>query len=322
MDLAATLLDGLPSLAPEQSAEIELLFTLAELEAAVESAAAAKSPGLDGLSYELYKTTFHLIGPSLLKALNHMLAEGSLGTSLKQGVVRLLPKVGGVPTAAQLRPITLLNTDYKLLTKMLVNRVLPLLPSLLTATQLCSVQGRTIFDGAAAVLSAAAFLHQHQLPGYLVSLDFFHAYDRICLQWVDLVLGAMGFGPVLRRTVATLHNGATASFMLHSLSPEVAATFSLRQGDPFALILFIIQQEPFLQKLQLQLHGLRFAGLREASLGYVDDVGALSSKLSDLPILDKIVSDYEAASGAILNRNRKSVILSLGSWADRQDWPL
>ena len=322
LDMAALFLTELPTLTPQQSDEIELPFTLPELEEAVESAAAAKSPGLDGLSYELYKTTLPLIGTSLLKALNHMLASGSLGTSLRQGVVRLLPKVGGVPTASQLRPITLLNTDYKLLTKMLVNRFLPLLPGLLTATQLCSVQGRTIFDGAATVLSAATFLHQHQLPGYLVSLDFFHAYDRICLQWVDQVLKAMGFGPVLRRIVATLHNGATASFMLHSLSPEVAATFSLRQGDPFALILFIIQQEPFLHRLQLQLHGLRFAGLREASLGYVDDVAALSSKLSDLLILDKIVSDYEAASGAILNRNRKSVILGLGSWADRQDWPL
>ena len=99
---------------------------------------------------------------------------------------------------------------------MFVNRFLPVLPDILTSTQLCSVQGCSIFDGAATVLSAATFLHQHNLPGYLVSLDFFHAYDRVCLQWVDLVLEAMGFGPVLCRWVADLHRGATATFMLHS----------------------------------------------------------------------------------------------------------
>jgi hypothetical protein len=76
--------------------------------------------------------------------------------------------------ASQLRPITLLNTDYKLLTKMMVahfGRLLPVQPSV-KAMQLCSVWGRSIFDGPASILSAAEFLHSHQLPGYLFSLDF------------------------------------------------------------------------------------------------------------------------------------------------------
>ena len=322
LNIATTFLSDLPSLSPEQSESLEKPFDLQELEEAVEAAAASKSPGLDGLSYELYKVIFPLVGPPLLSALNHMLATGSLVPSMTKGVVRLLPKVKGIPTAAQLRPITLLNTDYKLLSKMLVNRFNPILPSILKTTQLCSVPGRTIFDGAAAVLSASTFLHQHQLPGYIVSLDFFHAYDRVCLTWVDLVLQAMGFGPTLRKWVTVLHKNATASFILHSLSPEVATTFSLRQGDPFALILFIIQEEPFLHRLQSLLNGLRFAGLREASLGYVDDVSVLSSKTSDLLVMDEVVSQYEAASGAILNRNRKSAVLGLGSWAGRTDWPL
>ncbi|MBM3938954.1 MAG: reverse transcriptase family protein, partial [Sphingomonadales bacterium] len=222
----------------------------------------------------------------------------------------------------QLRPITLLNTDYKLLTKMLVNRLLPVLPDICPASQLCAVKGRSIFDGAAAVVSAASFLHQHQLPGYLVSLDFYHAYDRVCMEWVDKVLAAMGFGETLRSWVATLHRGASAVFMLNGLSREIEVLFSLRQGDPLAQILYVIQEEPFLIMLEAKLHGLRFAGLREASLAYVDDVSALSSKIEDLLILDEIVSDYEAASGAILNRNTKTVIMGLGSWEDRRDWPL
>lgn len=322
LDSAAPFLTGLPSLPPEQSTALEQPFLLSELEIAVESAAVSKSPGLDGLSYELYKVIFPLIGPSLLSALNHMMSCNTLEPSFRQGVVRLIPKVGGVPSAPQLRPITLLNTDYKLLTRMIVNRLLPSLPNLLQATQLCSVEGRSIFDGAAAVISASTFLNQHQLPGYLVSLDFFHAFDRVCLSWVDLVLEAMGFGQTFRRWVSLLHTDVTASFMLHVLSPEIPVTFSFRQGDPLALILFNIQIEPLLHRLQLLLHGLRFGGIREASLGYVDDVAALGSKESDLVTLDNVVSEYEAASGAILNRNRKSAILGLGSWAGRQDWPL
>ena len=60
-----------------------------------------------------------------------MMAEGLLPASFRRGIVRLLPKVAGVPAASQLRPITLLGVDYKLLTKILVARLLPVMPSVL-----------------------------------------------------------------------------------------------------------------------------------------------------------------------------------------------
>jgi hypothetical protein len=153
------LLDGLPSLSLDQQAELELPFTLGELQSAFEASEASKAPGLDGLSHEFYKATFGMVGLPLLDGLNAMLNGSLLAPSLRLGVVRLLPKVPGVPMASQLRPITLLNTDYKLLTKMIVARLLPLLPSVLQATQLCSIRGRSIHDGPASILSAAKFLH-------------------------------------------------------------------------------------------------------------------------------------------------------------------
>jgi hypothetical protein len=90
---------------------LEQPLTLGELQEAIEGAAPYKSPGLDGLTYEFYKATFPEVGASLLDAVNAMLAEGLLPASLRQGAVRLLPKVAGVPMASQLRPITLLATD-------------------------------------------------------------------------------------------------------------------------------------------------------------------------------------------------------------------
>jgi Reverse transcriptase (RNA-dependent DNA polymerase) len=237
-------------------------------------------------------------------------------------VVRLLPKVAGVPKASQLRPITLLCTDYKLLTKMFVARLLPLLPSLLTSTQLCSVRGRSIFDGGLAILSSIQHLQHKKLPGFLVSLDLFHAYDRVDLRWVEKVLEAMGFGPLFRGWIQTLHRGASACFMLHGLTPFLLILFSIRQGDPLAMLLFILQIEPLLQRLQRDLTGLSVGLAREASLGYVDDVAALGQDEGDLLKLDEAVGDFEAVSGAILNRNRKSVIVGLGSWEGRADWPL
>ncbi len=68
-----------------------------------------------------------------------MLKAGELTSSLRQWVTRLLPNIAGVPTAAQICPITLLCIDYKLLTKMLTARLLVILLSFLRSAQLCSV---------------------------------------------------------------------------------------------------------------------------------------------------------------------------------------
>ncbi len=315
-------LEGLPRLSPAQRDSLETPFSMPELAATVQEAAPDKSPGLDGLFYEFYHITLPLVGPPLLTALNAMLAEGLLTLSLCRGVVHLLPKVTAVPTAAQLRPITLLAVDYKLLTKMLVARLLHVLPDVLKASQLCSVHGRSIFDGAAAILSLSEYLHRRNLPGFLLSLDFFHAFDRVSLQWLDRVLEAMSFGLVLRQWVATLHRRATACFMLHSLSPDQEVEFSIRQGDPAASVFFTIYIEPFLACLERFLRGLFMGGLRKATLSYMDDVNELGEDEQDILVTDELCRAFEAASGAILNRNRKTVILGLGSWAGRRDWPL
>jgi hypothetical protein len=138
---------------------------------------------------------------------------------------------------------------------MLVGRLLPVLTDIMPTGQLCSVKGRSIFDGAAAILSGVEYLHHRRAPGYVINLDFFHAYDRVDLRWVDKVLEAFGFGPTWRRWVGLLHTAASVAFMLHSLSPALIITFSLRQGDPLAMLLFVIHIQPLLVRLQRVMAG-------------------------------------------------------------------
>jgi hypothetical protein len=110
--------------------------------------------------------------------------------------------------------------------------------------------------------------------------------------------------------------------MLHSLSPDQEVEFSIRQGDPAASVFFTIYIEPFLACLEGFLRGLFMGGLREATLSYMDDVNELGEDEQDILVTDELCRAFEAASGAILNRNRKTVILGLGSWAGRRDLPL
>ena len=144
----------------------------------------------------------------------------------------------------------------------------------------------------------------------------------VCMPYVDRVLEVMGFGNIFRGWVRTLHSGAAAVFLLDKLSWQVAITFSIRQGDPLAMLIYIIQLELFLWTLHRALPGLDVAGIVELALAYVDDVDVLGDNDKDITMVDGICRLFERMSGAILNRNRKSAILGFSSWAGQQDWPL
>jgi hypothetical protein len=157
---------------------------------------------------------------------------------------------------------------------------------------------------------------------FLLSLEFFHAYERVSRDWEDRVLEAKGFSLIFIAWIATLHREAPASFAIHGVSPVLAILFSIHQGDTLAALLFVIHLEPFLVWLVAVLAGLRVANIREASFGYMDNVQVLGDDLQDIVRVDLACRDFVAASIALLNRDRKTTIVGLSSWPCHQDWPL
>jgi len=73
--------------------------------------------------------------------------------------------------------------------------------------------------------------------------------------------------------------------------------FSITQGDPLAVLLFLSNIEPFLVCLEASLHGLQVAHIRKASLGYMDDVNVLGGPLSGIIKVDSLTLKFEVAAG-------------------------
>jgi hypothetical protein len=132
-----------------------------------------------------------------------------------------------------------------------------------------------LFDGAVALLSSAKYLHRCGALSFLLNLEFFHVCDWVSIHWLDRILNVMGFGAVLRHWVTTLHFPASACFLLQTLSPDMAMELSIRQEDPVASVFFGTYVEPFMVCLGALLGGHLGDGVREASLGYIDDVDML-----------------------------------------------
>ena len=125
-------------------------ITLVELHSALKASARGKKPGSDGLPYEFYTQFWDLLGPELLAVLQASFQTQltpSLPGSMTQGVITLLYKGRGARSSLDsYRPITLLNSDYKLLAKALATRLGPALQDVVDPTQTAFVPGRWIGD--------------------------------------------------------------------------------------------------------------------------------------------------------------------------------
>ena len=177
--------------------------------------------------------------------------------SNKMGATRLCPKVDSVPDVEQLRPITLLNTDYKILSKLLVYRMKPILPQVIRSGQLCTVGKKNILFGISNILSSIMYVNGSKSGACLLSLDFFKAYDRVYLPFLLKVMEKMGFGLKFRNWIKMLHFGASTRFILQKLTQAIEVSFSIRQGDPLAMLLYILYIEPLLIHIEKNISGLK-----------------------------------------------------------------
>ena len=147
--------DFLQNLQSMDACDAEILegdIAIDELDFVVKNCANNKSPGLDGLSYEFYKTTWPIIRKTVTMVLQCQLDRQVLISSNQVGATRLLPKVTGIPAVDDLRPITLLNCDYRILTKLFVGRIKPVLPKIIKSGQLCTTGDKNILFGVRNIL--------------------------------------------------------------------------------------------------------------------------------------------------------------------------
>ena len=315
-------LENLSELSDTDRDKLHVDITFEELDDIIKNCDNNKSPGLDGLPYEFYKVAWPVIREDFCSILQCQLDRFRLIDSDTVGATRLAPKVNGVPQVDELRPITLLNTDYKILTKLFVLRMLPILVFIIRSGQLCTVGRKNILFGVSNILSSMFFIKQNNLGACLISLDFFKAYDRVMIEFLILVMKKMNFSETFCKWIRMLHVGAKTRFILQILTKAIEVNFSIRQGDPLAMLLYIIYIEPLLIYLERVLVGIKVARIPQCIEAYCDDVNILTNRMSDFLVLDAAVRKFESVSGAILSREKKCKVLGFGTWRNEENWPL
>lgn len=316
-------LDKLSPLSEEAKTKVVRTVTYEELEEIVKSCPNGKSPGLDGLPYELYKATFDVIGKEFLEVIKDQLRNFALIESGKHGATVTPSKVEGVPLVTELRPLTLLCCDYRILSKTINNRLNPVMGEVVENSQLATGEkDKNILTGAYDIISTIDYVNKNRKHAFIASYDMVKAYDRASVRFLLLVMERMGFPEIFRGWVEMLHHEATTRLVLPSgLSRVIKVLFSFRQGDPVALNLYLLQMEPFLRMIRATLSGLQMTNFKQLDKAYCDDVQIMSNDTNDLIKFDNVMQKFEKTSGAILSRTKKSKLMGIGTWKGKVNCP-
>ena len=196
-----------PKLCQDEASELEHELTKDELLNALKGFHPGKTPGDDGFTKEFYETFFELFWKDLIDSFNEAFQTDKLSISQRHGIISLIPKdENNLMVLINWRPITLLNVDYKILTRVIVKRIESKLPKLVHSDQTGFVKGRYIGQNVRLLNDLMEFTESNKLPGILLFIDFEKAFDTLEWPFIHHALKFFNFGPNIRKWISVLYN--------------------------------------------------------------------------------------------------------------------
>ena len=195
-----------------------------------------KTPGNDGLTIEFYLAFWPLFGKYIVDSINYSYEFGELSNSQKQAIITLIEKKGKDKRMIKnWRPISLINVDAKIISKVLANRLEKVLPVIIHADQNAFVKGRSIFDAVRTINDMVDYTKRNNLSGFLIAIDFEKVFDTLNFNFLIRTLHKFNFGPSFTHWIRVLYNNVSSCVMNNGFT---TAPFMLgrgvRQGDPLS----------------------------------------------------------------------------------------
>ncbi|GKB72015.1 RNA-directed DNA polymerase, eukaryota [Tanacetum coccineum] len=239
-------------LSQDQAIYLERNVSRDEIRVAVWNCGDNKSPGPDGYTFEFFKKS--------------------------PGPDALIPKVMDAKLVNDFRPISLIGCVYKVVTKILANRLALIISNIVSNTQSAFVSERQILDGPFIINELLHWCKRKYKKAMFFKVDFAKAYDSVRWDYLIDVLGAFGFGSKWCQWIRGTFCFAKALILVNG-SPTNEFDFhcGLKQGDPLAPLLFILVMESLHLSFSRVVEAGMFKGIRLNSslslydLFYADD---------------------------------------------------
>lgn len=234
---------------------------------------------------------------------------------LNSAYMILLSKKEDAICVGDYRPISLVHSFAKLVTKILANRLAPKLQLLVSNNQSAFIRVRCIHDNFALVQHMVRYLHARKIPVLMLKIDITKAFDSVSWAFLLEILEHLGFGPRWRNLVSNLLRTSTTRVMLNGQPGGlIQHRRGLRQGDPLSPMLFILVMDVLTALIaKAEQQGL-LKPLMQRSVGhrvsiYEDDVVLFTSPDDrDIDLIVAILDKFGEATGLRANLAKSSMI--------------
>ena len=211
--------EGAAILSAEQQDQLTRSFTEEEVRAAVQGLNGEGAPGPDGIPVFFYQKCWDLVGPEVMATIEDFQIRVCNMDHMNKAFLVLIPKCQGAEQVGDFRPISLSNSIYLIIAKVLANRLPEVINYLVGAAQTAFIPGRQMVDSVVMAEEIVVAWQRHGTKGFMCKLDFAKAYDSLYWLFIWRVLQRRSFPEtwvrwmkqcVCTNTFAVLVNGRKA----------------------------------------------------------------------------------------------------------------
>ena len=309
----------IPTISNEEADLCDADLSEQEVTNALKSLNHRSAPGSDGLPVEWYIVFWQQIKRPLMECYEYSYISNELSYSERLGVISLFHKGKDLPSdnLDNWRPISLTNTDYKLLTKVFSIRLDKVINSIIGEQQVGFMKGRKISLLHRMLDDLLNLQRRSGNPGILFSIDFKQAFDSLSIQSISKTLHKFGFGPNFIKWIEIFNTNREACVKNGGyLSYRFDMSNGVRQGCPISPQLFILVVEILSRKViqdelisGLNPHG----GSTPLKISqYADDTTLFLKDINELNRAILHLESFSMFSHLFLNLNKSFAISTNG----------
>ena len=247
-----------------------------------------------------------------------------MSLSQRRGVITLIPKEDSdLSTLANWRPITLLNLDYKIASKIIARRLEKVLALLINPDQTGFIKGRYIGQNIRLINDILEQTKLQNIPGILLQLDFRKAFDTIEWEFIQRTIALFNFGESIQRWISIFYTNTESAVLNNGFCTNYfSLSRGVRQGCPLSPYLFVLAVELLACKIRQdkEIQGIKVLGKELKLSQFADDTTLLNSNCNSVKQAIAVLDNFGDISGLKLNPS-KTKALWLGSWRHRKDKP-
>ncbi|PPQ71789.1 hypothetical protein CVT25_005500 [Psilocybe cyanescens] len=319
-----------PHLSAEGRTDLASYLTREEIQKAILALPNGKAAGIDGIPHELWKAlmekhtnntragqpAFDIV--SVLTHVYNDIEKHGVDpcTGFAEGWMCPIYKKGDKKEISNYRPITVLNSDYKIMTRALTTKLSKHVPALIHKDQAGFMKGRRIEDQTDLVRLMLDRCEMTEENGIIVCLDQEKAYDKIRHDFIWKSLEKFNFPSHFINTLKHIYGAGKTTVVINGvLSYFYKITRGVRQGDPLSCLIFNLAIESLASMLRASpLNGFQIPGELERLLTtlFADDTTVFLAEGDDLTLLHNLLQQWCRSSGAKFNVS-KTVIIPVGT---------